>query len=97
LASRLEGLRLEERMLYPRGAVANVVVTLPNGQKLSGKLAYKDEFHIGMRDSNGWYHSWTTSAVKYTIDAPVDAHAELLAKYSDDDIHNLMAYLQTLR
>jgi cytochrome c oxidase cbb3-type subunit 3 len=36
-------------------------------------------------------------AVKFTIDAPADAHAELLAKYTDDDIHNLMAYLQTLR
>ena len=66
-------------------------------EKLSGKLAYKDEFHIGMRDTNGWYHSWPTSAVKFTIDAPADAHAELLAKYTDDDIHNLMAYLQTLR
>ena len=28
---------------------------------------------------------------------PAEAHALLLAKYTDDDIHNLMAYLQTLR
>jgi cytochrome c oxidase cbb3-type subunit 3 len=27
----------------------------------------------------------------------VNAHADLLAKYTDADIHNLMAYLQTLR
>ncbi len=97
IASRLEGLKLEQRLLYPRGAVANVMVTLPNGEKLSGKLAYQDEFHIGIRDVKGWYHSWPVKAVKFTIDAPVEAHAELLAKYSDDDIHNLMAYLQTLR
>jgi cytochrome c oxidase cbb3-type subunit 3 len=97
LATRLEGLRLEERMLYPNGTVSKITVTLPNGEKLSGKLAYQDEFHIGMRDSNGWYHSWPVHAVKFSIDSPVDAHAELLRKYTDDDVHNLMAYLQTLR
>ncbi len=97
IASRLQGLRLEQRLLYPRGAVPNVVVTLPNGEKLSGKLAYKDEFHIGMHDTNGWYHSWPANKVKFTIDDPADAHAKLLAQYTDDDIHNLMAYLQTLR
>jgi cytochrome c oxidase cbb3-type subunit 3 len=97
VASRYEGLRLEQRLLYPHGAVDTIDVTLPNGDKLSGKLAYRDEFNIGMRDSNGWYHSWPVSAVKFTVHSPADAHAELLAKYSDDDIHNLMAYLQTLR
>jgi cytochrome c oxidase cbb3-type subunit 3 len=35
--------------------------------------------------------------VQYKLDAPVDAHVDLLSKYTDDDIHNLMAYLQTLR
>jgi cytochrome c oxidase cbb3-type subunit 3 len=97
IASRFEGLKLEERLLYPHGAVARISVILPNGEKLSGKLAYQDEFHIGMRDANGWYHSWPVNSVKFTIDAPADAHAELLAKYTDNDIHNLMAYLQTLR
>lgn len=97
IATRYEGLRLEERMLYPRGTVAGVVVTLPNGEKLKGKLAYQDEFTIGMRDEKDWYHSWPVNAVKYTISSPADAHAELLGQYTDDDIHNLMAYLQTLR
>lgn len=97
IASRLEGLKLEQRLMYPRGAVASIVVTLPSGEKLSGKLAYQDEFNIGMHDSNGWYHSWPVSAVKFAVDSPADAHAELLAKYTDYDIHNLMAYLQTLR
>jgi cytochrome c oxidase cbb3-type subunit 3 len=97
LAKRLEGLRLEERMLYPRGAKAKVTVTLPSGQTLSGELAYRDEFTIGMRDATRHYHSWPVSKVKYVIDDPAEAHVELLARYTDDDIHNLMAYLQTLR
>ena len=77
--------------------MANITVTLPSGEKLVGKLAYQDEFNIGMRDANGWYRSWPVSAVRFNIDEPAAAHAELLDKYSDDDIHNLMAYLQTLR
>jgi cytochrome c oxidase cbb3-type subunit 3 len=97
IASRYEGLKLEQRLLYPHGAVDTIDVTLPNGGKVSGKLAYRDEFNIGMRDADGWYHSWPVGAVKFTVHSPAEAHAELLAKYSDDDIHNLMAYLQTLR
>lgn len=97
VASRYQGLKLEERMLYPDHVTSNVTVTLPSGQTITGKLAYRDEFTIGMQDASGWYRSWPVSAVKYKVDAPVEAHADLLGKYTDDDIHNLMAYLQTLR
>lgn len=97
VARRYEGLRLEERMLYPRDAVAKVKITLSSGETLSGSLAYVDEFTVAMRDASGKYRSWPTRDVKYVLDAPAEVHAELLGKYTDDDIHNLMAYLQTLR
>lgn len=97
ISRRFEGLKLEERMLYPRGAKAKITVTLPSGETLSGELAYRDEFTIGMRDSSRRYRSWPVNRVKYTIDAPAEVHAELLPKYTDADIHDLMAYLQTLR
>jgi mono/diheme cytochrome c family protein len=97
IARRYEGLRLEERMLYPRDAKSSVVVTLPSGEKVAGTLAYRDEFTVGLRDSNGTYRSWPVENIKYTVDSPVDAHVEQFPKYTDDDIHNLMAYLQTLR
>jgi cytochrome c oxidase cbb3-type subunit III len=97
VAKRYEGLKLEERLLYPRGAKAKIAVTLPSGETISGTLAYHDEFHVALTDDTGRYRSWSTSRVKYKIDAPADAHADLLAKYTDADIHNLMAYLQTLR
>ncbi len=96
IASRFQGLKLEERMLYPRGAKPKVTVTPSSGEAISGELAYLDEFTVGMRDATGRYHSWSTSQVKYSVDAPAEAHVDLLAKYTDDDIHNLMAYLQTL-
>ena len=62
IAQRFQGLKLEQRMLYPRNALADVTVTLPSGQTLSGKLAYHDEFTIGLHDSSGWYHSWPGEA-----------------------------------
>src|SRR5579884_428175 len=96
IATRLKGLRLERRMLYPEGAAAKVTVTLPSGRTVTGRLAYRDEFTIALRDADGWYRSWRTRDVKYIVDAPAETHAELLAKYTDDDVHNLMAYLQTL-
>jgi mono/diheme cytochrome c family protein len=97
IASRYQGLQLEERMLYPRDAKDTVTVTLPAGGTLKGVVAYQDEFTIGLRDSDGIYHSWPVGAIKFKIDSPVTAHVDQFPKYTDDDIHNLMAYIQTLK
>jgi mono/diheme cytochrome c family protein len=97
VARRYEGLQLEERMLYPRNAKSTVTVTLRSGQTVKGILAYRDEFTIALTDGGGTYKSWPVEDVKFTVDSPVNAHVKLFNKYTDDDIHNLMAYLQTLR
>jgi mono/diheme cytochrome c family protein len=97
IASKYQGLQLEERMLYPRDAKSTITVTLPSGETVSGVLEYQDEFVVGLRDSSGVYRSWPVSRVKFTIDSPVNAHVALFPKYTDDDIHNLMAYIQTLK
>jgi cytochrome c oxidase cbb3-type subunit 3 len=97
IASRFEGLELEQRMLYPEKVKNKVVVMLSSGKKVSGVLAYRDEFTVALRDANGAYRSWSAARVHYTVEAPVEAHVDLFSKYTDDDIHNLMAYLQTLR
>jgi cytochrome c oxidase cbb3-type subunit 3 len=97
IASRYQGLALEQRMLYPVDAKSTVTVTLASGQTIKGALEYLDEFTVGLIDPTGAYRSWRTRDVKYKVDAPVNAHVELLSKYTDEDVHNLMAYLQTLR
>ena len=96
ISSRLQGLELEEQVLYPKHAKSRIAVTLASGQTISGTLEYLDEFTVGLTDSTGSYRSWRTSDVQYKVDAPVNGHVELLSKYTDADIHNLMAYLQTL-
>ena len=94
-------------MLYPapaagRGADPSripqtVSVTLPSGQMVTGKLAYRDEFTITLIDAAGWQRSWPTSQVTFSVDDPLKAHVEQLAKYTDADIHDVLAYLQALR
>jgi cytochrome c oxidase cbb3-type subunit 3 len=97
IASRYQGLELEQQMLYPRHVKSKVTVTLASGETIAGTLDYLDEFTVGLVDSTGAYRSWRTGDVQFKVDRPVDAHVELFSKYTDDDIHNLMAYLQTLR
>lgn len=97
IATRYKGLELEERMLYPRHAKSKVTVRPGPGQEISGTLAYLDEFTVALTNAAGGYQSWRTRDVKYKVDAPAEAHVELFSKYTDDDVHNLMAYLQTLR
>jgi cytochrome c oxidase cbb3-type subunit 3 len=97
IASRYKGLELEEQMLFPKHPKSKVTVTLASGHTIKGTLEYLDEFTVGLIDPTGWYRSWRTGDVLYKVDAPVNAHVELFTKYTDADIHDLMAYLQTLR
>jgi len=106
IARRLQGLALLQRMLNPasggRGAgrgpaPATVRVTTASGQVVTGTLAYRDEFTIALTDQSGWYRSWPTRQVTFAVDDPLQAHVEQLGKYTDADMHNVLAYLQTLR
>jgi len=96
IASRYAGLVLEQRMLYPKDTKSTVTVTLASGQTIKGTLEYLDEFTVGMIDPMGVYRSWPTGDVRYNVDARLNAHVELLNKYTDEDIHNLMAFLQSI-
>lgn len=97
IASRYEGLKLEQQMLYPKQAKSRVTVTLSSGQTITGTLQYLDEFTVALIDPAGAYRSWRSSDVEYKVETPANAHVELFSKYTDADIHDLMAYLQTLR
>lgn len=106
VAQRLQGLTLLQRMLYPGGpgrggntsrSPQTVRVTLPSGEVVTGRLAYRDEFTIALRDAAGWQRSWPAAQVTFTVDDLLQAHVDQLGKYTDDDMHDVLAYLQTLR
>jgi cytochrome c oxidase cbb3-type subunit 3 len=97
VAKKYTGLRLEQEMLSPRDAKTTLTVKTRTGATLTGTETYKDEFMIAMTDSFGVYHSWPITAITYKEDSPVDAHIALFSKYTDADIHNLYAYINTLK
>ena len=105
VGARYKGLALLQRMLYPGSgrdagpspARPSVTVTTRDGQTITGKLAHRDEFTISVVDSDGWTRSWPLASVTITADDPLRAHIEQLSKYTDADMHDVLAYLQTLR
>lgn len=97
IAAKYAPLYLEERFLAPRRGYVTLTVTTASGRQISGRMAHLDEFSVALRDADGWYHSWPRGKVKVDVHDPLQAHHEMLAKYSDQDIHNLFAYLETLK
>lgn len=105
IGARLTGLTLLRRMLYPgsegrsaapRPAAPAVTIETADGSRISGTLAYLDEFTIAVTDSAGRYRSWPTNRVAFDVNDPLQAHVEQLALYTDDDIHDVYAFLETL-
>lgn len=74
-----------------------VTVTSASGEAISGTLEHLDEFNVSLRDSDGRYYSWLRDGVKVEVHDPLAAHHALLHKLTDTDIHNILAYLETLK
>lgn len=99
IASKYQPAELQALFLYPDKSAPPVelTVTLPNGQVITGTLKRQDDFNISMVDNTGEFHSWPADSVKYEIKDPLAGHRELLATYTDADMHNVLAYLVTLK
>jgi cytochrome c oxidase cbb3-type subunit 3 len=109
VASKYDPPNLQQRFLFPRTVgmgrkriaqpkPVTVTVTPPGGSAVSGVLDKIDDFSVSLRDASGEYHSWRrTSDLKVEIHDPYRAHIELLDQYSDKDIHDVVAYLETLK
>lgn len=94
--------QLQTRFIWPGGrgggaSAQKVTVTLPSGQTIAGAVKRQDDFDISIYDSQGNYHSWPRGTVKVQFEDKLVAHRELLDKYTDRDMHNLTAYLVTLK
>jgi mono/diheme cytochrome c family protein len=105
VAKKYDPVALQSRFLYPRPRAGDaapvrpeVTVKLASGQSVSGTLEYLDDFNVSLRDTAGEYRSFARDAhLKLDVRDPLSAHAELLKKYTDADMHNLLAYLVTLK
>lgn len=102
VGKKYDALSLQSRWLQPktgRDHIRNVTVTLPSGETFSGALAFIDDFNVSLHDAKGQFHSFKRNgdSPSVSISDPLQAHTDLLRKYSDSDIHNLTAYLVTLK
>ena len=90
-------IELQSRMLYPPESPETATVTDASGHQWKGPLVLLTRFDIAIRDSDGWYRSWPVQTVTLKIDNPLAAHLALLPKYTDADMHNVFAYLESLK
>lgn len=76
-----------------------VTVTLPNGQKSEGKLVRIDDFIVTLAAADGTQHTFRRDGdvPKVDVHDPLEPHKKLLPTYTDKDIHNVTAYLVTLK
>jgi len=78
---------------------ATVTVTLAGNQKVEGRLGRIDDFIVTLTQADGAPRTFRRDgdSPKVEIHDPMAAHRELLKVYTDKDIHNLTAYLVTVK
>jgi mono/diheme cytochrome c family protein/small nuclear ribonucleoprotein (snRNP)-like protein len=76
-----------------------VTVTTESGQKIEGRLVRIDDFIVTLADAEGTQHTFKREGdrPKVEIHDPLQPHKALLGVYTDKDIHNLTAYLVTVK
>lgn len=112
IGSKYDPVDLQQKIVMPRegrfgrqrspqdkGTAITATVTLPTGETINGTLDHIDDFAITLTDANGQSHSFTRDGdiPKVELHDPMKGHTELLKQYTDADIHNLTAYLETLK
>jgi mono/diheme cytochrome c family protein len=77
-----------------------VTVTVPWGQSFTGTLVRLTDFDVTLYDpASGQRRSWLRNgdAPKVVLNDPLQAHMDMLSKWTDDDMHNMTAYLAGLK
>ena len=113
IAGKFEPVALQGRFLYPitrrfpgqpgpppdPKALTTATVTLKSGKTYSGVVEHMDDFSISLIDSAGAHHSWPLEEGKGKVEIhdPLKGHEDLLTQYTDADMHNILAYLETLK
>jgi len=100
---------LLNRIVYPGGrggrdrgnAAARVhpsVTVTANGRSVSGTLDYMDDFDVALRDASGEYFTFARGpGVTVKVNDPLAGHEKLIPRYTDKDLHDVLAYLETFK
>jgi mono/diheme cytochrome c family protein len=82
-----------------KGPPVTVAVTASDGQKTEGRLVRIDDFSVSLIGSDDSPRTFRRDGEtpKVEIHDPLQPHRDLLRTYTDKDIHNVTAYLVTLK
>jgi cytochrome c oxidase cbb3-type subunit 3 len=75
------------------------LVTMPSGERVEGRVEHIDDFTVTLLLASGQQRTIKTfgTTARVELRDPLQPHKELLPIYSDTDIHNVTAYLASLR
>jgi cytochrome c oxidase cbb3-type subunit 3 len=90
--------RMRGEAVAPR-TTATVTVTPAFGPAVEGQLVHIDEFIVSLKlaDETSLTFQRHGDQPKVVVHDPLQAHKDLLPTYTDADIHNVTAYLVTLK
>lgn len=83
----------------PNPRAITVAVTLPSGEKVEGRLLRIDDFFVSLTLADGTIRSFTRQGARPRVDVhdPLEPHRALLLVYTDKDMHDVTAFLATLK
>jgi cytochrome c oxidase cbb3-type subunit III len=110
VGAKYEPVALQGRLLMPRGGSAaplytqptaiRATVTVPSGESVTGGIVRLTDFEVTIYDqASGTMRSWLRSgdAAKVVVTDPLQGHQDQLTKWTDADMHNMTAYLASLK
>jgi len=113
IGTRLEPIDIQQRFLFPGGGrggrgrggapapnpnAVRVTVTPPNGAAVSGVLIQMDDFFVSLRAEDGTPRTLRrVPGMKIDRQDPLAYHVELLDRLTDKNMHDIVAYLETLK
>ncbi len=101
IGAKMNPTDLQQAFLYPGAAhrtPLKVTVTLEDGRKITGTLKHYDDFYIALYDAEGTYHSFPLQkGIGVQVEDKLLFHRQMLDKYTNQQMHDLTAYLVTLK
>jgi cytochrome c oxidase cbb3-type subunit III len=99
IGSKVQPPDLQQEFLYPKKpSSTKVTVTLQDGTRLQGTLKHLDDFYVSLFDAEGSYHSIPLQkGVVVEVEDKLLFHRQMLDKYTNRQMHDLTAYLVTLK
>jgi cytochrome c oxidase cbb3-type subunit 3 len=82
-----------------RDAARTLTVTLPSGETISGTLMWITDFTVTVRDGSGTRRTFARDGdmPKVEVKDPLQWHLDHVRTLTDKDMHDLTAYLVTLK